>query len=123
MRGSLGEGDLRHADALRNGGEGGGRQGGHALRRAGGGERQRAHDDAPRELDLEGVVAGGPGVRERRLGGAPEARGAGAAPARTASAARRAPGLRGDAAEREPRLAILPPSMRSAAAAETTAKA
>ena len=45
-------------DVSGNRGERGRGQRGHALGRAGGGERQRPHDDPARELDLEAVVAG-----------------------------------------------------------------
>ena len=51
---------------------------------------ERAHDDALRELDLEGVVAGGPRVGERGFGGAPERRLVRARAVRAASSAARA---------------------------------
>src|SRR5438094_10606814 len=85
-------------------GKGGGRQRRHARGRTGGGKCQRALDDAAREFDLEGVIAGRFCVTERAPGGFPEGvrcsrdvlenvfRGAGA------------PRLCGDAAERKPRL-------------------
>src|SRR6478736_1612415 len=85
-------------DISGNGGERGCRQGGHALRRAGCGEGEGAHDDPPRELDLEAVVARGPRLRERHGRSA------------TPPSARRAS-------------TIVAFSMRSAAAADTTANA
>ena len=82
-----------------------GGQGGHPRRRSGGGERQRARDDAAGEFDLVGVVARGPRVGERGGGGAGEER---PRPGGLADQERlglaRAPGLRGDAAERQARL-------------------
>ena len=57
---------------LRNGSEGRGRKSRQALGCSGRGERERAHDDPPGELDLEGIVAGGRGIGERSLGGAAE---------------------------------------------------
>src|SRR5260221_9634061 len=50
-----------------NGCEWGGRKGGNALRRSNGSERQGSHQDPAREVDLEGVVAGGFRVDKRRL--------------------------------------------------------
>src|ERR1700680_663767 len=47
--------------------ERGGRKGGNALRCSRGRERQRTHEDALREFDLEHIVPGGFCVGERRL--------------------------------------------------------
>ena len=66
---------------------------------------ERAHHDAPRELDLEAVVAGRLRLGERRLGGAAEAlRHPAVRRPACASAARARHGFARDAAEREPRL-------------------
>src|SRR5262245_58124580 len=81
-------------------GEWGSRQGGNALRRSGRREAEGAHDDAPRELDLEFVVAGRLRVSERRFGGAPEAFGLRHQPRQQLLSLARPPGLGGDAAER-----------------------
>ena len=79
-------------------------QRGHALRRSRRSQRQRAHDDAPREFDLEGVVAGRLCLGERRLGGAAEGGGIRAA-RRPAPPRPRGPATAWrDAAKREPRL-------------------
>ena len=107
-----------------NGGEGGGRKGGKALGRARCCKRQGAHDDAFRELDLEGVVAGGSCVGERGFGGAPECCLVRAGARQHVLGRAGPPGLCCDAAKSNPRLVgSLPPSNSSAAAADTTAKA
>ena len=104
---------VRHGSGLRDRSEGGGRQGRHALRRAGGGQRQGARDDAARELDLEGVVAGRRGIGERRVGRPREGLGdRRACPTSSGFRRARAPGLRARRrrARGAPR-AIVPSSM------------
>ena len=82
--------DLRHrCSAPGSGGKGEAGRAGDARRRSRRGERQRAHDDPPRQFDLERIVAGRLCVGERRLRGAAErGRRPGAAPASISSAAR-----------------------------------
>ena len=82
---------------------------GIALGRAGGGQRQGAHDDAARQFDLEAVVAGGLGVGERRLGRAAERRRVGRAPASAASAARARQGFGATPPSASRASAIVPP--------------
>ena len=79
----------------------GGGQGRHPLGRAGGGGLERAHDEAPGELDLVGVVARGPRVGQRGLGGAGEGRAVGGGAGERLLGGAGAPGLCRDAAERE----------------------
>ena len=116
---------LRHIEGRSgNGGEGRSRQGRQALRRSRRGERKRAHDDPFREFDLEGVVAGGRRVGQRRFGRAGEGlsrpHGAGqrrfGRSRRAMASRRRRPGRCGRCGSCRRR-------SRSAAAAETTAKA
>src|SRR6202035_4388491 len=76
----------------------------HARGRAGGGKRERTHDDAAGELDLEGVVARRLCVGERGLGRPSKYRCIGAAAAQDLLGLARTPRLGGDAAERDPRL-------------------
>jgi hypothetical protein len=91
------------------------RQRGDTRGRTGSGKGQRAHDDAARELDLVGVVAGRLCVGERAPGGLLEGiRRWGDAPQHIFSGPG-TPGLRGDAAKRKPRLrdlAVLDPQRR-----------
>ena len=103
---SLGEGDLRHAARLRERRQRG-RPAAQAARSGvpAAASVERARHDPARQLDLEGVVAGRRGVA--RAPPRPRARKA----ARSGRCARQhrlrragAPGLRGDAAERDPRL-------------------
>ena len=104
-------------------GEGGCGQRRHALGRAGCGEREGAHDDPSRELDLEGVVARGLRLGERRLGGATEHRRIRPCAGQNRSASRARHGFRATPPSASRASTIVAFSMRSAAAADTTAKA
>ena len=96
-----------------NGGEGRGRQRRNALGRSRRGERQRAHDDPARELDLEGVVAGRLCVGERRLRGARGRRRRRAGGLRASSSAARARhGLAATPPSASRASRIVPPSIR-----------
>ena len=94
------------------------------VRRSRRGERQGAHNDSLREFDLEGVVAGRFRVGERGLRRAAEGvgSGTGALPA-SASAARARHGLAATPPSASRASRMVPCSIRSAAAADTTAKA
>ena len=97
----VGEFNLRrHANAPGWVGEWRSRQGGKTLRCTGRGERQRAHDDAPCELDLEFVVAGRLGLGECRHRRAPEVFGVERSPCQQLFSLACSPGFGGDTAER-----------------------
>src|ERR1700676_2808048 len=85
--------------------ERGGGKRGNALRRSRCGERQRAHDNALRELDLEQIVSGGFCVGERRLRRAAEGGSIRIGAREDPFGRTRPPRLGGNAAEREPRIA------------------
>ena len=84
--------------------EGGSGQRGNAFGRSGGGEGQSPRHDAFCELDLVSVVAGRFGVLKRRLGRAAESGGVSARAGEHVFGRAGAPGLRRDAAKRDPRL-------------------
>src|ERR1041385_1344229 len=71
------------------------------LRRAAGRLRERAHDGAAREFDLEVVVAVAPGVAQQHVGRAGEGRGIGGLATQRGLGLAVAPWFVSDAAERE----------------------
>src|SRR5580692_1150139 len=85
-----------------NSGEGGTRERGQSFGCASSSERERPHYDPPRELDLEGVLAGGFCLNERGLGCATEERRLRSRADENLFRFSRPPRLQGDPAERKP---------------------